>query len=67
MSDMTSKAVRLWPALSWTKPKRASAVSGSARATKAVAFSAGLGKSLRTAAVMMPSVPSEPMNRSFRS
>ena len=43
----------------------AEAMSGSA--TNAVAFSAGFGNSLSTAAVMMPSVPSEPMNRSFRS
>ena len=34
---------------------------------KAVAIVRGFGNSLSTAAVMMPSVPSDPMNRCFRS
>ena len=45
--------------------RKADAASGSA--TNAVAFSAGRGNSLRVAAVMTPSVPSEPMKRSRKS
>ena len=67
MPAMTSKAVRPWPAVSCARLNSGSAEARSGSATNAVAFSAGLGNSLSTAAVMTPSVPSEPMNRSFRS
>ena len=53
--------------VSCARVKRSSALSSRGRATNAVAFSAGRGNSFRTAAVMMPSVPSEPINRSRRS
>ena len=46
--------------------RRARSRAGSSPAN-AVTVSAGLGKSRNTAAVMMPSVPSEPMKRSLRS
>ena len=40
---------------------------GSGTPTKAVSCHAGREKSLQAAAVMMPSVPSAPMKRFFRS
>ena len=67
MRGMNSKAVRPVPAVSCARLNRPSADLKSGMATIAVAFSTGRGNSFSTAAVMMPSVPSEPMNRSLRS
>jgi len=47
--------------------RRATAAAGFSTATNAVARLRGFGKSFITAAVMMPSVPSAPTKRCFRS
>ena len=58
-----------FPGEQWSKAraKNSGAVLSAFRPAMQVTFSAILGKRRRTAAVMIPSVPSEPMMRSLRS
>jgi hypothetical protein len=67
MRGMNSNAVRSRPQAPSASCSRASASSIRTSDTNAVARSAGRGNSLSTAAVMMPSVPSAPISRFFRS
>jgi len=62
-----SKAVSSSPMVRRRLSNRLSAAWGEAQPTKATTCVLGLGKSFSTAAVMIPSVPSEPTNRFFRS
>ena len=64
---MISKAVSAGPACSSARAKKAGAVSSALRPAMQVTRSTGFGNRRSTAAVMMPSVPSEPMIRSLRS
>ena len=67
MRGMISNAVSAGPAWPRARAKKAGAVSSALKPAMQVTRSTGLGKSRSTAAVMMPSVPSEPMIRSLRS
>ncbi len=60
--DVTPPAVR-----SLAMPSRSTAACGDGTPTTAVSIERGRGTRRSTAAVMMPSVPSAPMNRFFRS
>ena len=64
---MISKLVTPPVVRSVAMPSNSSAASGEAMPAKAVSTERGRGTSRSTAAVMMPSVPSAPMNRFFRS
>ena len=67
MSASSSKLVSA-PAASFCEIDSSfSAASGDCRPTKAVSTARGFGNSFSVAAVMMPSVPSAPMNRLRRS
>ncbi len=63
IAAMSSKLVTVPPARSLASLSRASAASGEFTPTNAVSTERGRGNSFSTAAVMMPSVPSAPMNR----
>ncbi len=67
MRGISSKVVSARPEASRAAAKKRAAWSRLSKPPMAVARSAGRGASLSTAAVMMPSVPSEPMKRSFKS
>ena len=67
MRGISSKAVSIGPALSKARLKSWPAASRLSQAANTVATSAGLGNSLSEAAVMTPSVPSEPISRLLRS
>ena len=67
MRGISSKLVISPPAISRARSSKSSAARGEARPIKAVSTARGFGKSFRTAAVMIPSVPSEPMKRFLRS
>ena len=67
MRGISSKLVTVWPSAARASLKNAKAFVGSARPTKAVARERGLGNSFNAAAVMIPSVPSAPMKRFFKS
>ncbi len=67
ISAISSKLVSSLAAASRASCNSVSACCGERSPTKAVATARGLGNSLSVAAVMMPSVPSAPMNRSRRS
>ena len=62
-----SKPVSAGPRCKRAKPSNATQSSTLAQAAIAVVVAAGKGLSLRVAAVMTPSVPSLPMNKSRRS
>ena len=64
---ITSKPVSPAPSRAWARPSRATHWSSDVVLARAVRLAAGCGCSLSVAAVMMPSVPSLPMNRSRRS
>ena len=66
-ADIISKATRRSPQAARSPASRSTRASMSRAPTQAVARATGRGCSLSTAAVMTPSVPSEPMNRSRRS
>ena len=65
--EINSKAVTAWPATRLASVSSSTAACGSFTAIQAAAVALGSGISLSTAAVMMPSVPSEPMNSCLRS
>ena len=65
--EINSKAVTQSPQYARSSASRATAASGSVTTAKATACERGRGNSLSTAALMMPSVPSAPINRFFRS
>ena len=65
--EISSKAVSSPASRPRACASNASACSGESRPAIATACPAGRGNSFSTAAVMTPSVPSEPMNRSRRS
>ena len=67
ISAMSSKPTTRLPLMSCASDSRSTAACGEGTAMKAVSRDFGLGTSFITAAVMMPSVPSAPMNRSRRS
>ena len=67
MRGRISNAVSAGPARSKSRAKKAGAVSSALKPAMQVTFSATLGNRRNTAAVMMPSVPSEPIMRSLRS
>ena len=60
--DISSNALIAAGSCDWKRPNRSSAASGEATAHNATQISRGRGTSFSTAAVMMPSVPSEPTN-----
>ena len=64
---ISSKLVTPPPARSCARLSSSSAACGEGTPTKAVSTARGRGNSFSTAAVMMPSVPSAPMNRFLRS
>ena len=64
---ISSNDVMLPPLCSLAMPSSSSAASGDATPTNAVSTERGRGIRRSVAAVMMPSVPSAPMNRFFRS
>jgi hypothetical protein len=66
-SDISSKPVSSGPAARCASARKSSAACGDSSAASAVTCAAGSGCSFITAAVMIPSVPSAPMNRSRRS
>ncbi len=66
ISDTSSKLVTLPLASERATPSSASASCGDLTPMKAVSTARGFGNSFSTAAVMMPSVPSAPMNRLCR-
>ncbi|MNN32059.1 hypothetical protein D3C81_1457710 [compost metagenome] len=65
--EISSKALTAWPERRLASPSSATAAAGSLTATRATAVLRGCGISLSTAPVMMPSVPSAPINRCLRS
>ncbi|MNN39782.1 hypothetical protein D3C81_1538310 [compost metagenome] len=67
IADISSKPVSMALAWDWAMASSASAARGLCTAASAVTRARGSGYSFMTAAVMMPSVPSAPMNRSRRS
>ena len=64
---MTSKPVSAAPSRACARPSSATHCCSVPAAASAVPTAAGWGCSFSVAAVMMPSVPSLPMNRSRRS
>ncbi|MGY4360390.1 hypothetical protein ACVW0J_006883 [Bradyrhizobium sp. i1.7.7] len=64
---ISSQEPTLSPDAAWASDRISSAARGSRIASHAVQTSFGAGHSLRTAFVMMPSVPSAPMKRCLRS
>ena len=60
--DISSNALIAAGSCDWKRPNSCSAASGEATAHSATQTSRGRGTSFSTAAVMMPSVPSEPTN-----
>ena len=64
---MSSNAETASPSRQRTWPSSSTPASGKSTPIHAVSLAVGLGNSLSTAAVMMPSVPSAPMNSCFRS
>ncbi len=58
--DMNSNACTAHGSCAWKRANSSSAASGEATAHSATAVSRGRGASFSTAAVMTPSVPSEP-------
>ncbi len=63
-ADISSKPVSAAPQRACSRFSKASAWRGESSATRAVSTPRGAGNSFNTAAVMTPSVPSAPMNRS---
>ena len=60
--DISSNALIAAASCAWKRANNSSASSGEATAQNATAISRGRGASFSTAAVMMPSVPSDPTN-----
>ena len=67
MRGSSSKADSMPPVRACIAPISASAAAGVGTATMAVTDTSGLGNSRRVAAVITPSVPSEPISICFMS